>query len=344
MSRTLPRRRSGFSLIELLVALLIGSTLMAGIAKVFVNSRQGYRVQESASRLQENLRIAVDTLGHHLRLADFWGGVEADRVQLLGTPAYSGPGGCEHGWILDPATGLRGYAGGTSAPVGLPANCLSDYVRGSDALAIRYANPDGYASTAQLKASGAANTLKTNGRYYLRARVGAQAVLFDVTSDASRAAAVNTVIPGTADDGVLSYQYQTLLFYLRNIDFGRGPVPTLNVLRLQNDALQAEQLVDGIEMLSFSYGLDSDGDGLVDGYRKAAEVGNWQQVLSVRLSLIARGDELDRYVDTQSYPLADGRCYGPAGSACALTYSAADARYQRRLVAKEIQLRNRVRG
>ena len=56
--------------------------------------------------------------------------------------------------------------------------------------------------------------------------------------------------------------------------------------------LAVEQLVDGIEMLSFSYGLDSDGDGLVDGYRKAAEVGNWQQVLSVRLALIARGDEM----------------------------------------------------
>ncbi len=338
------RRGGGFSLVELLVALVLASLLLAGIARVFVNSKQGYRVQESASRMQENIRIAVDYFGRNLRLADLWGGVEAGQVSLIGAPVYNGPGGCEHAWILDTAGGVHGYAGGARAPAGLPPGCLSDYVPGSDALAIRYANPDAYVSTAQLRATGAANALKPNGRYYLRTRVGERALLFDVTSDASRNRAVNIELPGSADDGVLSYQYQTLLFYLRNVDFGRGPVPTLNMLRLQSDSLQAEQLVDGIEMLTFSYGVDSDDDGLVDGYRSAADIGQWQQVLSVRVAFIARGDELDDYVDSQEYPIAGDRCYGPQSSTCALKYGADAARFQRRLVVKDIQLRNRVRG
>lgn len=334
----------GFSLVELLVALALGILVLAGVARVFINSKQGYRVQESASRMQENIRIVVDYFGRNLRLADLWGGVEAGQVSLIGAPVYNGPGGCEHAWILDTNSGIRGYAGGNTAPLGLPAGCLSNYVPGSDALAVRYANPDAYVSTMQLGDSGAATALKPNGKYYLRAKIGQRAVLFDVTNDSDRLRAISAEIPGVAEDGVLSYQYQTLLFYLRNIDFGRGPVPTLNMLRLQSDSLQAEQLVDGIEMLSFSYGIDSDDDGLVDGYRSAADVGNWRQVLSVRLAFIARGDELDQYLDSTEYPIATDRCYGPPASACPLKYSADAARFQRRLVVKDIQLRNRVRG
>ncbi len=343
MKRSPGRKLRGLSLVELLVTLAIAALLMAGVTRIFVSSRQGYRVQESASRLQENIRIATDYFSRHLRLADLWAGVEADQVGLIGTASYPGPGACEHAWVVDPANGLVGYAGGATAPVGLPANCLSQYVTGSDALAIRYANPDAYASDAQLAASNAGNLLKVNGKYYLRTRIGARGLLFDVTSSASRSAALQA-LPGSAEDGVLSYQYQTLLFYLRNIDFGRGPVPTLNMLSLQSDALQAEQLVDGIEMLSFGYGIDSDGDGQVDGYRAASGVSDWRQVLGVRVTFIARGDELDAHVDRASYPLADGRCYGPAGSGCAVRYSDAVARFQRRLVSKDIQLRNRVRG
>ena len=344
MKRSPASRAAGFSLVELLVALTLGVLVLAGIAKVFINSKQGYRVQESASRMQENIRIAANYFGRNLRLADLWGGVEPAQVSLIGAPVYNGPGGCENAWILDTASGVRGYAGGVAAPLGLPAGCLSDYVSGSDVLAVRYANPDAYVTTAELGASGAGNALKTNGKYYLRAKVGQRAVLFDVTNDADRLRAISVDIPGVAEDGVLSYQYQTLLFYLRNIDFGRGPVPTLNMLRLQSDSLQAEQLDDGIELLTFSYGVDSDDDGQVDAYRNAAEISNWQQVLSVRVAFIARGDELDSYTDTQQYPIAADRCYGPASSACPLKYSAAAARFQRRLVIKEIQLRNRERG
>ena len=98
-------------------------------------------------------------------------------------------------------------------------------------------------------------------------------------------------------------------------------------------------------MLAFAYGLDTNDDLQVDSYREAAAVTDWRQVLSVRVSFIARGDELDNVVDTTEYDLTASRCYGPPTSTrCTLKYTAAAARYQRRLVIQEIQLRNRVRG
>ena len=52
----------GFTLIELMIAMLIGVFLMAGIIQIFISAKQGYRLQENLSRLQENGRFAMDFL------------------------------------------------------------------------------------------------------------------------------------------------------------------------------------------------------------------------------------------------------------------------------------------
>ncbi len=337
--RRLPRRAGGFSLVEILVTVVLALLLLVGVARVFLNAKQGYRVQESTSRLQENIRLTVDYFSRTIRLADFWGGVKARDLTILGGTDYTGPGLCSNSWIVDPGSGIVGFQGGAAAPALLPTDCLNGYVPNSDVLALRYANPDVYVTTAALTAGGTA--LAVNGKFYVRSRVGQRGVLFDATSQGANAVAA---IPDNGDIGVQNYQYQTVVFYLQMNDFGRGPVPTLAMLKLRSDRLVSEQLVDGIEMLSFEYGLDTDGNRLVDRYRLAGGVSDWSQVMTVRASFIARGDELDSFSDTQQYPLAGDRCYGPPSSNCALKYSAADARYQRRLVVKEIQLRNRVRG
>jgi type IV pilus assembly protein PilW len=340
------RRPHGFSLVELLVTIAVALLLLVGIARVFITSKQSYRVQESTSRMQENIRIASDYFSRYLRLADFWGGVPAADVTLVGSASYDGPGGCSDDWIVDPAAGLVGYAGGATEPAGLPGGCLADlrYVPGSDLLTLRYANPDSYLDTATLLTPPASPPITRNGRYYLRTKVGQRSLLFDAGDDAVRADVATTALPGTAAEGVMNYQFQAVAFYIQSNDFGRGPVPTLAMLKLETDEMESEPLVDGIEMLGFEYGLDTNDDRQVDSYREAAAIGDWQQVLSVRVAFVARGDELENVVDREQYPLSASRCYGPVGSGCAVTYSDAAARYQRRLVVQEIQLRNRVRA
>ena len=73
-------RATGFSLVELMVTIAVALLLLVGIARVFITSKQSYRVQESTSRMQENIRIASDYFNRYLRLADFWGGVPATDV------------------------------------------------------------------------------------------------------------------------------------------------------------------------------------------------------------------------------------------------------------------------
>jgi type IV pilus assembly protein PilW len=63
----------GFTLIELMIALLIGVFLMAGVIQIFLSAKQAYRLQENLSRLQENGRFAMDILTKDIRMAGYAG-------------------------------------------------------------------------------------------------------------------------------------------------------------------------------------------------------------------------------------------------------------------------------
>jgi len=66
--------------------------------------------------------------------------------------------------------------------------------------------------------------------------------------------------------------------------------------------------------------------------------------------MIVRGDTLDNFQDTQVYQVTKSFCYAPQSatvpSSCTTTatYDTTTAKYQRRLVIREMQLRNRVRA
>jgi type IV pilus assembly protein PilW len=67
------QNQSGMTLIEIMIALLIGAFLIGGIIQMFVNARQTYRMQDNLSRLQENGRFAMDFLGRDIRNTSYWG-------------------------------------------------------------------------------------------------------------------------------------------------------------------------------------------------------------------------------------------------------------------------------
>jgi len=67
------RRAAGMTLVELMVALAIGSFLLIGAITVFVQSRETFRVADSVSRLQENARFVLDALEPDVRMASYFG-------------------------------------------------------------------------------------------------------------------------------------------------------------------------------------------------------------------------------------------------------------------------------
>lgn len=65
------RNQQGLTLIEIMVALLIGVFLLAGVIQIFIVNKQTYRVQEDLSRMQENGRFAMDYLSRYIRLSGY---------------------------------------------------------------------------------------------------------------------------------------------------------------------------------------------------------------------------------------------------------------------------------
>lgn len=63
------RRASGFSLVELMVALLIGLIISLGAAQLFITSKRTYDQMSDLAQRQENLRALVDFVSLDVRTA-----------------------------------------------------------------------------------------------------------------------------------------------------------------------------------------------------------------------------------------------------------------------------------
>jgi len=68
---TVIRLERGFSLVELMVAMVIGLIVLLVIGTLFMNSRQTYLAQDANSRLQENARYANEIFGSQIRSAGY---------------------------------------------------------------------------------------------------------------------------------------------------------------------------------------------------------------------------------------------------------------------------------
>jgi type IV pilus assembly protein PilW len=68
---TIKNRVSGFSLVELMVALGISVLLLTGVVALFVSSRVSYETTERLSRIQENGRYALEQIASDVRATSF---------------------------------------------------------------------------------------------------------------------------------------------------------------------------------------------------------------------------------------------------------------------------------
>ncbi|ROO25520.1 PilW family protein [Salinisphaera orenii] len=90
---THPHHASGFSLVELMVALVVGLLLLAGVLQILLSNRQSFDAQRATAHVQENARLAAFVLEHSIAHAGYY--VELDDSvdtifpQKSGTPGYS---------------------------------------------------------------------------------------------------------------------------------------------------------------------------------------------------------------------------------------------------------------
>lgn len=175
------RGQHGLTLIEILVALVISLVLMAGVIQLFIGSKQTYRFHDALSRLQENGRLALDTMATDIRMASYSPpGVPAPANAVATTGAD-----ITVRWLDNGNLETRMYAVGprTAGPTG-PAFCpaagtslrlnrngggLQEFIEGVEAMQILYGvcnidtdgdgvpdsvGPPGYVPAATVTAAG----------------------------------------------------------------------------------------------------------------------------------------------------------------------------------------------
>ncbi len=67
----IPSRQKGLSLIELMVAIVLGLILINGALEMLLSSRATFRNTDDVSRIQENGRFALDLLARNIRMAGY---------------------------------------------------------------------------------------------------------------------------------------------------------------------------------------------------------------------------------------------------------------------------------
>jgi len=359
-------RQGGLSLVELMIAVLLGLIVVAGLIQILLANRKAYQLQQGSNYLQQNIRFAVDRIGWSVRMADFWGGVDAKNVQgLLGDG--SGSSGCDAAWVRAGKSGgtgggIYGYDGASTFPLN---GCVpdSDYVKGSDVLVVRYVDAD--PCDVPNGATGlTTNTCKPESAFYLAANVGQQAELFAAGGSVP-------VLAGTTTRYV--YPYRVEMYYLQPCsDRGAGdactatsdggvPQPTLMRMRLDSTGkLVREPVVDGIEQLQFEYEVvTANKDGTTtSSFKNASKMaaGEWGSVYAVRISMLSRNRERDQAISYDGTFQLTGTCGYQISNTGAFTLSSTDNdcngfslagltganHFVRRLHQQMVQVRNRI--
>ncbi len=245
--RKFERKIRGVSLIELLIAMVIGSILLIGALTMFQQSRAAYRMNDMLARIQENGRFAMNVIEPDVRHANFWG---LQNTALLvngrrGQPGELAPigGDCSDRSYIDLDVSIEG-ANGTQAPYGacIPAG---NHQPGSDVLVSRHASANPVA-------------VLNPGTLHL-------------ISDRNRGALfVGNVVPGgyAAPPVAQTFAISANNYYVSpNSSLGNG-IPSLRRMGLLGGGptIQDEEIIPGVEDFQVRLGVDTTGDGVVNRY------------------------------------------------------------------------------
>lgn len=312
MKRNVRLHMAGMTLIELMIAMLIGIFIVGGAVSMFVTATDSRDVNEDISRMQENARYAMDALKADLRLSGLWGKTR----ELSNLDGYKGASGqlaaitgdCADRWYIDLENPI--FASDDTNPYSATCLASANYRAGTDIVVTRHVATD---TSASLDA----------GVIYLRADAG-QGEVFEGSTGA-----VNTYSADAEDRRLISRAY-----YIRPYTFAAGDgVPSLRRLTLSSDGtnpvIRDEEVIPGIEDLQVQYGIDDNDDGSVNRYVDP-DTAFTGQVLAVRIWIMARAPTGERGFD-------DANTYNYASK----SVSPNDT-FRRLLLSSTVQLRNRI--
>jgi type IV pilus assembly protein PilW len=334
-------RQRGMSLIELLVSLTLSATLMAGVVGVFVTMFQTDRSQEGVSRIQESGRFALSFLSQDLRMAGFMGCSSTLEATDINVTIYSPPASFQpdrniQGWegatsdpgdinnsVNDEATVLTSAVGGWATSGGNVLD-VTNAMPGTDIFRVWGADPAvrTIINSVTPGASTVVNVVNTPD-------IPDDSIL--VLSDCEKADIVQacsqqvigtpqtlnlTLSAGCTPGNIASLSLEsgpgdevmklagTLYYIGKRGNVATNP-PTLfrRTLSTTGIAGTPEELVEGVENMQILYGenTNNDNNNAADRFVSADLVSNWNDVVSLRITLLVQSLESNLVQTPQAY-------------------------------------------
>lgn len=233
----------GFTLIELMIAMLIGVFLMGGVIQIFLSAKQAYRLQENLSRLQENGRFAMDFITKDVRMAGFMGcskalplplGTVTEQTKISGTNNIGSPpkdtisfqyakscGGELRLAMTDATSNIIIKSDTSSATTPSPNSCNINTTTNKTVLIANCTNSDVFSATGVSSGTGDQ--------------------VIQHTTPLSKIYSTDAEL----------FSFQSVTY---NIQTGAGGMPAL----FRVDSTGTNELVEGIENMQILYGVDTD--------------------------------------------------------------------------------------
>ncbi|HRZ06382.1 MAG TPA: PilW family protein [Candidatus Competibacteraceae bacterium] len=303
LALTFPLRQSGFTLIELMIATTLGLLLLASLVYVYTNSAQSFRAQSALTLIQNNARYAFEIMGVDIRQTGFTG-ASSTPTKVVGTPNPT-----TLSTLIDLANPLVGYDN-TYPPNRNPSGCTSAcYRAGTDSLTVvRVDTENKYTVTAHdtgaftfTLASWPTSSEPQAGEVFAAAdythaavfQAGTATSSPNVSYGAGGSPGNTTTTLGSFGSTPAAGTYVLALYRLSGVSYyiGTNPAgePALYRDKLTHSGATltstAEELIEGVENMQITYGVDTDTDGDVDAYQDAGSVATWGNILSVRITL-----------------------------------------------------------
>lgn len=301
-----PPRRAvrGFSLIELMIALMLGLLVVGSASAIFISNRQTYRATEGLGRVQENGRMAFELMSRDLREAGGNACGNADRKEPLKLVNVLN---ATSNWWANWNNGIIGYE---STMTAAPANRIA----GTDAVALMAGDNSSGVTVVGHNPVSAQFQLNTSGHNLNDGDVAIvcdwrQATLFQVTNAQP---GINTTVvhnaggavsPGNCSKGLgyanppkctvngTPYQYgaNSMIVRLHAVRWFVGGTPGggrslfRSTLVNQSGVLQArdQEIAEGVNNMQLQYLLEG-GAGYVDA--TAVPANRWNDVTAVRVT------------------------------------------------------------
>ena len=268
----------GFTLVEVLIALVLGLSLIGVVLQNYLSAKNIYNAQTEMSHLSGNIRFAEFFLQQNIMVAGYAGCRKISELNLTNHTDM----------VFSSLNAICGYDSNS-----LPNYLVGKVVAGSDVVVITKANSDITSITADIKQGATSfkvgkNPATQTNRILLISDCKNGDLFTAKNWSSGTVTSKNALNSVYRDNNAQVARFEELAFFIS--DTGRVTAkkqPIYSLYFLINRGNRRE-LIPQISKMEIVYGVDPQGQGKVTNYLKAAAItaaNLWDKVLSVKITL-----------------------------------------------------------